>query len=158
MKVIYPGSFHPPTLGHVDIIRRAAALFDEVIVAVMANPEKKYLFPAQERVEMLRDSLSGLENVRVVSDGGLLARLCEREKADAIVRGLRSGADYEYESPLAQANRSIGAPETVYISADPALAHISSTIAMDVAKHHGPLGGFLPEMIIRRVEKAFENQ
>ena len=88
MKVIYPGSFHPPTLGHIDIIRRAAALFDEVIVAVMVNSEKKYLFPAQERMQMLKDCLHGLENVRVTADDGLLARLCEREKADAILRSV----------------------------------------------------------------------
>lgn len=155
MKVIYPGSFHPPTLGHIDIIRRAAALFDEVIVAVMVNSEKKYLFPAQERMQMLKDCLHGLENVHVTADDGLLARLCEREKADAILRGLRSYTDYGFEVPLAQANKMIGAPETIYISADPALSHVSSTIALDVARHHGPLESFLPPEIIHRVEQAF---
>lgn len=155
MKVIFPGSFHPPTLGHIDIVLRAAALFDEVVVAVMANPQKKYLFSAQERVEMLEECLRGVGNVRVLSDGGLLARLCEREGADAILRSLRSSADYEYEEPLARANAAIGAPETIYISSSPALAHVSSTIAMDIARHRGPLEGFLPEQIIGRVEAAF---
>ncbi len=155
MKVIYPGSFHPPTTGHIDIIRRAARLFDEVVVAVMMNPEKKYLLPPQTRVQMLEDCLKDQPNVRVLCDGGLLAELAKREGADAILRGLRSGRDYEYEQPLAQANLMIGAPETIYISADPALAHVSSTIAADIAGHHGPLKGFVPDEIIDRVREAY---
>lgn len=155
MKVVYPGSFHPPTIGHIDIITRAAALFDEVVVAVMVNQEKTYLFSAQERVEMLRDCLTQVKNVRVVADGGLLAELCKKEKADAILRGLRSYTDYGYETPLAQANKAIGAPETIYISADPALSHVSSTIVTDIARHHGPLEGFVPPQIIERVKNAF---
>lgn len=156
MKVVYPGSFHPPTIGHIDIIKRAASLFDEVVVAVMMNPEKTYLFPPDVRTEMLRDCLRDMKNVRVVSDGGLLAELCKREKADAILRGLRSYTDYGYETPLAEANKAIGAPETIYISANPALSHVSSTIVLDIAKHRGPLEGFVPPEIIDRVRKAFE--
>lgn len=156
MKVIYPGSFHPPTIGHIDLIRRAAKLFDEVVVAVMMNPEKTYLFPPQARVEMLEECLKDVPNVRVLADGGLLARLCQREGADAILRGLRSSADYEYEAPLARANMAIGAPETVYLSSDPALSHVSSTLALDIASHHGPLEGFVPAQIIGRVQSAFE--
>lgn len=155
MKVVYPGSFHPPTIGHIDIITRAAKLFDEVVVAVMMNPEKTYLFPPQTRVEMLQDCLRHVPNVRVLADDGLLAELCRRERADAILRGLRSGTDYRYEVPIAQANKVIGAPETIYITADPALAHISSTIATDIARHHGPLEGFVPAEIIARVQEAF---
>jgi len=155
MKVVYPGSFHPPTIGHIDIIKRAARLFDEVVVAVMVNPEKKYLFPAEERVEMLRECLKDEKNVRIVFDNGLLASLCIRENADAILRGLRSYTDYGYETPLAEANKAIGAPETIYISADPALSHVSSTIVMDIARHKGPLEGFVPPQIIDRVRNAF---
>lgn len=155
MKVVYPGSFHPPTVGHVDIIRRAAALFDEVVVAVMLNSEKKYIFSSKERVEMLRTCLSDVPNVRVLADDGLLAHLCKREHADAILRGLRSGSDYGYEVPIARANQIIGAPETIYISADPALFHVSSTIVMDIAKHHGPLEEFVPTQIIEQVQRAF---
>lgn len=155
MKVVYPGSFHPPTIGHIDIIKRAARLFDEVVVAVMVNPEKKYLFLAEERVEMLRECLKDEKNVRIVFDNGLLASLCIREKADAILRGLRSYTDYGYETPLAEANKAIGAPETIYISADPALSHVSSTIVMDIARHKGPLEGFVPPQIIDRVRNAF---
>ena len=156
MKVVYPGSFHPPTIGHIDIIKRAARLFDEVVVAVMVNPEKKYLFPPEERVEMLRECLKDEKNVSIVFDNGLLASLCIREKADAILRGLRSYTDYGYETPLAEANKAIGAPETIYISADPALSHVSSTIVMDIARHKGPLEGFVPPEIISRVRGAFE--
>lgn len=155
MKVIYPGSFHPPTLGHIDVIRRAAALFEEVVVAVLANPDKTYSISPAERVQMLQDCLAGLENVRVVADRGLLAVLCQKEGADAILRSLRSGADFEYEAPLAEANAAIGAPPTLYLGAAPALAHISSTIARDIAGHDGPLEKFLPEQIIERVRQAF---
>ena len=155
MKVVYPGSFHPPTIGHIDIIKRAASLFDEVVVAVMVNPEKTYLFPAEMRVEMLKECLKDVPNVRVLADGGLLAMLCQKEKADAILRGLRSYTDYGYETPLAEANKAIGAPETIYISADPALSHVSSTIVMDIARHKGPLEGFVPPEIIDRVREAF---
>ena len=156
MKVVYPGSFHPPTIGHIDIIKRAARLFDEVVVAVMVNPEKTYLFPAEMRVEMLKECLRDVPNVRVLADGGLLAMLCQKEKADAILRGLRSYTDYGYETPLAEANKAIGAPETIYISADPALSHVSSTIVMDIARHKGPLEGFVPPEIIDRVREAFK--
>ena len=156
MKVVYPGSFHPPTIGHIDIIKRAARLFDEVVVAVMVNPEKTYLFPAEMRVEMLKECLKDVPNVRVLADGGLLAMLCQKEKADAILRGLRSYTDYGYETPLAEANKAIGAPETIYISADPALSHVSSTIVLDIARHKGPLEGFVPPEIIDRVREAFK--
>ena len=155
MRVIYPGSFHPPTLGHINIIRRAASMFDEVLVAVMMNPEKTYLFSPERRVDMLERCLSDLENVRVVADGGLLAELCIREKADAILRSLRSSADYEYEWPLALANHAIGAPETIYIQAEPSLMHISSTIASDIARHGGDLKGFIPAELIEEVRDAF---
>ena len=158
MKVICPGSYHPPTLGHIDVIRRAARLFDEVVVAVMVNAEKSYLFSAEERVDMLRECLADLPNVRVLADGGLTAEVCRREGADAILHGLRGSGDYAYEAPLAEANRRIGAPETLYLSASPALAHVSSTVAMDIARHHGPLEAFLPAPVIARVRRAFPEQ
>lgn len=155
MKVVYPGSFHPPTLGHMDVIQRASKLFDEVLVAVMMNPEKRYLFSAEDRMDMLRACSRDLPNVRVLADGGLLAELCKREGVDAILRGLRNDIDYGYEAPLAAANRALGGPETVYITAAPHLAHLSSTIAADVARHGGDLRGFVPEPIRERVARAF---
>ena len=155
MKVVLPGSFHPPTIGHIDVIRRAAALFDEVLVAVMVNARKTYLFSAEERVEMLRECLTDLPNVRVLADSGLTADLCRRERADAILHGLRDANDYAYEAPLAQANKALGAPETLFLPADPALSHVSSTIALDVARHHGPIEAFLPGPVCERVRRAF---
>lgn len=158
MKVIYPGSFHPPTIGHMDVIERASKLFDEVLVAIMMNPEKRYLFSVEDRLAMLRTCSQGLSNVRVVADGGLLAELCKREGADAILRGLRNEFDYGYEASLAAAHRALGGPETVYISATPHLAHLSSTIATDVARHGGDLRGFIPEPIREKVARAFSPQ
>lgn len=155
MRVIFPGSFHPPTMGHIALIRRAARLFDEVIVAVMHNPKKVGRISPQERVDLLRTCLVQEENVRVLSDDGLLAVLCQNQKADAILRGLRTGLDYEYEEPLAISNRVIGAPETVFLVSDPAYRHISSTIVADIAQHGGPIEGFVPSEILARVRSLY---
>ena len=156
MKVIYPGSFHPPTLGHLDIIRRASTLFDEVIVAVMLNPDKRYLLTDEDRIRMLRECTKKIKNVRVIADDGLLADLCAREKADAILKGLRDAADYTYEAQMAEANRVLGAPETIYITSAPEYRHISSTIASDVARHGGNIALFVPAVIAESVGKAFK--
>ena len=155
MKVLYAGSFHPPTIGHIDIISRASALFDEVIVAVMVNAEKKYTLSAQARVDMLKKCTAGMKNVTVVCDNGLQVDLCRRENVDAILRGLRSETDYAYEQPIAEANKAIGGPETVYISASPQYAFISSTIASDVARHGGDLSRIVPSEIIEEVTSVF---
>ena len=131
-------------------------LFDEVIVAVMLNPDKHYLLTAEERIRMLRECTQRLKNVRVISDDGLLADLCVRENADAVLKGLRDAADYTYEAQMAEANRALGAPETIYITSAPEYRHISSTIASDVARHGGNIALFVPEIIIESVRKAFK--
>ena len=107
MKAVYAGSFSPPTLGHLDIIRRAAALFDEVVVAVLFQKEKKYDFTLEERLDMLRDITRGLDNVTIQADDGLLVDLVHRVGADVIVRGLRGSGDLSQEMQMAEANRQI---------------------------------------------------
>ena len=103
MKAVYAGSFSPPTLGHLDIIRRASAMFDDVVVAVMSQTAKTYVFSPQARLEMLREITSELKNVRVIADEGLLADVVRRESADVILRGLRGEADVSFEMQMAAA-------------------------------------------------------
>ena len=116
MIAVYAGSFSPPTKGHLDIIRRSAAMFDQLIVAVLSQQAKQYLFSPEEREQMLREITQDLPNVRVISDTGLLVDLVRRENADVIVRGLRNSADLLFEMQMAEANRQIGNIVTVFIS------------------------------------------
>ena len=155
MKAVYAGSFSPPTLGHLDIIRRAAGLFDELVVAVMSQAEKRYLFSPEQRLEMLREITAGMPNVRVISDQGLLVDLVHREEADVIVRGLRNSADWMFESQMAEANRKIGGVETLFLSCLPEHSMISSTIVRDCASHGAPIDAMVPHEIAGKIYDAF---
>lgn len=155
MKAVYAGSFSPPTLGHLDIIRRAAGLFDELVVAVMSQTAKKYLFSPEQRLEMLRKITAEMSNVRVISDQGLLVDLVRREGADVIVRGLRNSADWMFESQMAEANRKIGGVETLFLSCLPEYSMISSTIVRDCAAHGAPIDAMVPHEIVGKIYDAF---
>ena len=155
MKAVYAGSFSPPTLGHLDIIRRAAGLFDELVVAVMSQTAKKYLFSPEQRLEMLRKITAEMSNVRVISDQGLRVDLVRREGADVIVRGLRNSADWMFESQMAEANRKIGGVETLFLSCLPEYSMISSTIVRDCAAHGAPIDARVPLEIVGNIYDAF---
>ena len=155
MKAVYAGSFSPPTLGHLDIIRRAAGLFDELVVAVMSQAEKRYLFSPEHRLEMLREITAGMPNVRVISDQGMLVDLVHREEADVIVRGLRNSADWMFESQMAEANRKIGGVETLFLSCLPEYSMISSTNVRDCASHGAPIDAMVPHEIAGKIYDAF---
>lgn len=155
MIAVYAGSFSPPTLGHLDIIRRSAAMFDEVVVAVLSQQAKQYLFSAEERLEMLKEITGEFENVRVIADTGLLVDVVKREGADVIVRGLRNSADLLFEMQMAEANRQIGNIETIFISCLPEYSMISSTIVRDCAKHGAPIQSMVPEKIIGKIYAAY---
>ena len=155
MKAIYAGSFSPPTLGHLDIIARAAGLFDELVVAVLSQAEKKYLFSPAQRLEMLRKVTEKFPNIRVISDHGLLVDVVRREGADVIVRGLRNSADLLFEMQMAEANRKIGGVETVFLGCEPQYSMISSTIVRDCASHGAPIDSMVPEEIIDKIYDAF---
>lgn len=155
MKAIYAGSFSPPTLGHLDIISRAAGLFDELVVAVLSQAEKRYLFSVEERLEMLRTVTREIPNIRVISDHGLLVDVVKREGADVIVRGLRNSADLLFEMQMAEANRKIGGVETVFLGCQPQYSMISSTIVRDCASHGAPIDSMVPEEIIEKIYDAF---
>lgn len=155
MRAVYAGSFSPPTLGHLDIIRRASAMFDEVVVAVMSQTAKIYVFSPQARLEMLREVTAEFANVRVIADQGLLADLVRREGADVILRGLRGEADLSFEMQMAAANRQIGNIETVFIGCMPEYSMISSTIVRDCAAHGAPIAGMVPGKIIGKIYAAY---
>ena len=155
MIAVYAGSFSPPTKGHLDIIRRSAAMFDQLIVAVLSQQAKQYLFSPEEREQMLREITQDLPNVRVISDTGLLVDLVRRENADVIVRGLRNSADLLFEMQMAEANRQIGNVETLFISCLPEYSMISSTIVRDCASHGAPIASMVPEEIIGKIYAAY---
>lgn len=133
MRALYPGSFDPVTPGHHDVLRRAALLFDEVVVCVMANPSKTGRFPVEERLDRLRAAATGLTNVTVDSHtGGLLVDYCRDAGIDVVIRGVRDGHDLDHEVPMALMNHELAGIETVFIAADPEQAHISSTLVTAV--------------------------
>jgi pantetheine-phosphate adenylyltransferase len=151
---VLPGSFDPITLGHLDIAARARALFDEVIVAVAHNSTKTPLLDLDARVRLAREATGGLGGVRVEVVDGLLVDFCTQVGATAIVKGLRGGADYDYERPMALMNRSLSGTETVFLTGDNALSHIASSLVRDVARHGGDISAYVPGSVAEAVEEA----
>ena len=151
-RCVCPGSFDPVTHGHLDVVRRAGALFDEVVVAVLTNPAKKPMFALDERLEMLNESLDGLDGVRVVAvSGGLLVDFCREVGAVAVVKGLRSGTDFAYELPMALMNRHLSGVETVFLPGEPRYEHVSSSLIKEVASYGGDVSGLVPEGVLARL-------
>ncbi len=145
---IYPGTFDPITNGHIDIIKRAAALFDELIVVVLTNRAKQPLFSMQERLRLAKESLSFIANVRVVAYDGLTLDYAREVNACAMIRGIRSVSDYEYEQLQAACNKHIDKQiETLLLLSDPAYAFISSTAVKEFAAYHQSLDGLVSECV-----------
>jgi pantetheine-phosphate adenylyltransferase len=154
-RCVCPGSFDPVTAGHVDVIRRAGALFDEVVVAVVTNPSKQPLFALPERLAMLAESLAGLDRVRIEAvEHGLLVDFCAQQQAVAVVKGVRSGGDYAYELPMALMNRHLTGVETVFLPGDPRFEHLSSSLIKEVAGYGGDVSGLVPEPVLGRLTRA----
>lgn len=141
---VCPGSFDPITLGHLDVVRRAAAMFDEVVVGVATNSSKQAVFTAEERVALVRSALSTTPEVRVEQVPGLLVDFCRQIGATVLVKGLRNGADLDAELPMALMNRHLTGVETVFVPSDRSVVHISSSVVKDVARHGGPVDDLLP--------------
>lgn len=156
-RAVCPGSFDPVTRGHLDVIGRAARLFDEVIVAIGANAGKNPLFAPAERVAMLTDACAAHPGVRVAVFDGLLVDFCREQDASAIVKGLRFAADFDYELPMAQMNRSLTGVETVFVPTAPEWSYVSSSLIREVATLGGDVTAFLPEAVatetVRRVRQ-----
>lgn len=151
-RVVCPGSYDPVHKGHLEIIMRAAGLFDEVIVAISTNPAKKYLFSQEERIEMVSESLSGFSGIVVEPMGsGLLAEYCRKIGANAIVKGLRGAPDYEFEAPMATMNRHLAGVETVFFHGDGRYQHVSSSLIKEVAALGGDIADFVPKPVLQRL-------
>ena len=150
-KAVFPGTFDPPTNGHLDVISRAAAAFDEVIVAAGVNQSKQRLFSLEERVEMLTELAGEFANVRVGTFDGLLVDYCRAEGAGVIVKGLRSGGDYDYELQMAQMNRKMSGVDTLFLPTAPENGYISSSLVKEIAKLGGQVGEFLPPAVHARL-------
>ncbi|GEC11221.1 pantetheine-phosphate adenylyltransferase [Glutamicibacter nicotianae] len=151
-RAVCPGSFDPIHNGHVEIIARAASLFDEVIVAVSTNYSKKYRFSEDERVAMVEETVGGLRGVSGVPMGqGLLADFCKEQGAEAIVKGLRSTVDYAYEIPMATMNRHLTGVETVFLQADTRYTHLSSSLLKEVQALGGDVDEYFPRAVIKRL-------
>ncbi|MDQ3628931.1 MAG: pantetheine-phosphate adenylyltransferase [Actinomycetota bacterium] len=139
-----PGSFDPVTLGHLDVVTRAASLFDRVSVAVLVNEHKRNLFDLEERLAMLREVTADLPRVSVEAFDGLLVDFCAERGIGAIVKGLRSGSDLDYELPMARMNVGLGRVETVFVPPAAAWSHVSSSLVKEVAALGGDVSGMLP--------------
>lgn len=151
MRAICPGSFDPVTHGHLDIVTRASALFDEVVVAVGRNSAKNYLFTPDERVAMLTDATAGLVNVRVMLLDGLLVDFCRDQGVDVIVKGLRFAGDFEFELQMAQMNHALSGIETIMLPTAARWAHLSSTMIREVARLGGDVTQFVTPVVAGRI-------
>ncbi len=152
----YPGSFDPITLGHLDIIRRAAPLFDKLYIGVLVNLQKKALFSSEERVKMVQRVTEDIPNVEVITFSGLLVDCCRKYDAFTLVRGIRGVTDFDYEMQLAQGYRALdGRIDTIFLFADPAVSYVSSSSARQLAEYGGDLEAFLPEELIDTVRDHF---
>lgn len=153
---ICPGSFDPVTLGHVDIIKRGATVFDKVIVGVLHNLNKKPLFTVEERVELLQESVKDIENVTVDSFNGLLTDYAHKVNATAIIRGLRAVSDFEYEMQNASINRKLADDiETLFIMTNNQYSFLSSSIVKEAAKYHASVKGLVPPVVEEALRKKF---
>ncbi len=159
LRAIYPGSFDPVTLGHLDMIRRSAAIADELIVGVLQNNAKKSLFPVEERVRMLSEVTKDIKNVRVVSFDGLLVDFAKEMDAKVIVRGLRAVTDFEYELQMAQTNRKLDSEiETLFLTTALEYSYLSSSTVKEIAGFDGDISQFVPKQIVDKVTEKIKEK
>ncbi|UMB53994.1 pantetheine-phosphate adenylyltransferase [Lutibacter sp. A64] len=149
-KAIFPGSFDPITLGHVDIINRALPLFDEIIIAIGVNSDKKYMFSLEDRENFIKENYKNEPKIKVLTYSGLTTDFCKKMNVDFILRGLRNPADFEFEKAIAQTNRKLSNIETVFLLTSSDTAFISSSIVRDVYRHGGDISSFVPESVSKK--------
>ena len=149
MKIaVFPGSFDPITVGHVELVKRALPLFDKIVVAVGINTQKKYLFPLEKRIEWLESVFADEPQVSVDSFQNLTAHFCQRIGAQYLLRGLRNASDFDYEKTISQLNTIVGdGLETIFLISEPRFSHISSTIVREIIKGGGDAQPFVPEEV-----------
>ncbi|MBA2308035.1 MAG: pantetheine-phosphate adenylyltransferase [Pseudonocardiales bacterium] len=157
-RAVCPGSFDPVTNGHLDIIERAAGLFDEVVVAVLINKSKHGLFSAEERMDMLREVTVVMPNVKIDSFQGLLVDYCKAHEVRAIVKGLRAVTDFDYELQMAQMNQQLAGVDTLFMPTNPLYSFLSSSLVKEVATFGGDVGHLIPETVHRRLIQRIAEQ
>ena len=149
---VCPGSFDPVTLGHVDVFERAAAQFDEIVVAVLINPNKSGMFDIDERIAMIEEATAHLPNLRAERGQGLVVDFARARGLTAIVKGLRTGTDFEYELQMAQMNKHIAGVDTFFVATTPRYSFVSSSLAKEVAALGGDVSALLPDSVNRRLQ------
>ncbi len=155
-RAVCPGSYDPVTNGHVDVVTRAATLFDEVVVAVLYNPAKQGTFPVEQRVSLLHESLAHVTNLRIEAYADrLLVDVCQELGAIAIVKGVRGGTDFAYELPMARMNKHLTGIETVFLPGDPRFEHVSSSLVKEVARYGGDVTGLVPDAVLAAITRQF---
>ncbi len=147
-RAVFPGSFDPITLGHVDIIKRAIPLFDEIVIAIGVNSDKKYMFSLAERIAFIEKTFAGELKIKVTSYSGLTVDYCKEASAAFILRGLRNPADFEFEKAIAITNRKLAGIETVFLLTSAETSFISSSIVRDILRNNGDATNFVPKGII----------
>ncbi len=156
-RAIYPGSFDPVTNGHCDVVERARKLFDEVIVAVAHNDEKQPLFSLEERLDLLKQTVGRIDNVRIAQFDGLLVEFARTEKAAAVIRGLRAVSDFEFEFQMALMNRKLeGSVETIFLMPKEEYTYLSSRLVKEIARLGGDVSEFVPGIVIVALDKKFK--
>ncbi len=147
VRCVVPGSFDPITMGHLDVISRCAARFDEVVVAVLENPRKQGLFSVEERLELIGHEVADLPQVTVDRFQGLLVDFCTANDIGIIVKGLRAVSDFEYELQMAQMNQQMAGVETLFLATNPAHSYLASSLVKEIARWGGPLAGTVPPTV-----------
>ena len=149
-RAIFPGSFDPITLGHVDIINRALPLFDEIIIAIGINADKKYMFSLEDRIKFIKENYANEPKIKVETYTGLTIDFCKKINVDFILRGLRNPADFEFEKAIAQTNRKLSGIETVFLLTSATTSFISSSIVRDIIRNGGDATGFVPQSVLKK--------
>ena len=156
-RAVCPGSFDPVTNGHLDIVGRAARLYDEVVVAVLVNKNKSSLFTVEERMDMLAEVTADYSNVRVDSFHGLLVHYCQSHDIPVVVKGLRAVSDFDYELQMAQMNVGLAGVETLFMATNPLYSFVSSSLIKDVAKWGGDVSAHVPPLVVERLLAKFRD-
>lgn len=152
-RAVFPGSFDPITLGHVDIIERALPLFDEIILAIGVNADKKYMFSLEERVQFMEKTFNSEPKIKVMTYKGLTVDFCREQEAAFILRGLRNTIDMEFEKTIGQTNFKLAGIETVFLIASSGKSHISSSVVRDVRKHGGDYSFMVPDAVTSQTKE-----
>jgi pantetheine-phosphate adenylyltransferase len=151
-RVVCPGSFDPITFGHLDIIKRASSIFDEVVIAVLVNQTKKTLFSVDERISMIKEVTKEYPNVSVDSWSGLLVDYCKQNEIPMIVKGLRAVTDFDYELQMSQINLQLQGVETLFMSTAPAHSFLSSSLVKEIASFGGDVSSYIPAVLLDRLK------